>query len=346
MLEYLNMLDQRTLESPDAQRTVVGTGPFTFVEWVQGDHIRLAKNRNYWQSGRPYVDELNFQITKDAPAAVAALEAGAADAFMNPPVRDAARLQKDARFTLLVNKASGITYILAFNTLRRPLDDKRVRQAINYGIDRKRFAETVLLGLDAPQTLPWPPHSPAYEPEKDRRYAFDLDRTRGLLSQAGVSVLDLDLMYVANETENAALAQIMQADLAKAGVRLNLRAVDLTSYSNTLNSGGPWTLATRLSGFAAVDPVTMFTSGNYYRPGSNTPGFKSDRYTQLVDAASVEPDLAKRRQIYAQLNDLMLDEMFMTSLAADPPMLVTRAAVRGAFHSLHEAVIWTDTWIA
>jgi peptide/nickel transport system substrate-binding protein len=58
LFEQLNMLDHETMEGPDAARKAVGTGPFTFVEWAQGDHLRFTKNNNYWRSGRPYLDSL------------------------------------------------------------------------------------------------------------------------------------------------------------------------------------------------------------------------------------------------------------------------------------------------
>ena len=59
--EYLNMVDQETLEGPDAKTKAVGTGPFTFVEWAQGDHLTLAQNPNYWQSGKPYLDGISVE---------------------------------------------------------------------------------------------------------------------------------------------------------------------------------------------------------------------------------------------------------------------------------------------
>ena len=82
------------MQGPDGPRKPVGTGPFTFVEWAQGDHIRVAKNKNYWQSGRPYVDEIVTTILRDPQAMVVSLESGALDLVLNPPVNDFVRLQK------------------------------------------------------------------------------------------------------------------------------------------------------------------------------------------------------------------------------------------------------------
>jgi peptide/nickel transport system substrate-binding protein len=209
LFEQLNMLDHETMEGPDSARKAVGTGPFTFVEWAQGDHLRFTKNNNYWRSGRPYLDSLLVTINSDPQAMVTQLEAGALDAANLPPVRDAVRLQKDPKYQLMVNQHTGGYYLIALNTALPPLDKKEVRQALNYAIDRKRFAETVLLGTSEAESLPWPSFAPAYEAAKKNAYAFDLDKAKSVLNQAGVSGFEMDLVFstVGAVTEYAALGR-------------------------------------------------------------------------------------------------------------------------------------------
>jgi ABC-type transport system substrate-binding protein len=81
---WFNTIDPVTVEGPDAKLKAVGTGPFVFTEWAQGDHILLTKNKNYWQTGRPYLDEVRVSILKDAQAMVAQLEGGAIDLIKAP----------------------------------------------------------------------------------------------------------------------------------------------------------------------------------------------------------------------------------------------------------------------
>ena len=87
-LETFNIIDQVTAEGPNAKSQVVGTGPFMLKEWVQGDHITLVKNPNYWQPGRPYLDTIEYRILRDAQTMVAQFEAGTLDMVLNPPLRD------------------------------------------------------------------------------------------------------------------------------------------------------------------------------------------------------------------------------------------------------------------
>jgi peptide/nickel transport system substrate-binding protein len=187
MLEYLNIVDPVTAQSPEGKTKLVGTGPFMWGEWAQSDHQRYVRNPNYWQSGRPYLDELYVQVTRDAPAAALQFESGSVDAMINPPVRDLARLQLDPKYRALINKSTGQYFVVAFNTTQPPFDNKQVRQAFNHAIDRKRFADTVLIGTGEPRNLPWAPQSPAYDASKNTRYAYDPEKAKSLLAQAGLA---------------------------------------------------------------------------------------------------------------------------------------------------------------
>jgi peptide/nickel transport system substrate-binding protein len=133
----------------------------TFAEWAQGDHVRVIKNKNDWQSGRPYVDEIVTTVTRDPQAMVVSLEAGALDLILNPPLTDFVRLRNSGKYQTLPNSLSGSYYALVPNITVPPLDKKEVRQALNFGIDRQRIVDQVLQGLGRVEDLPWAPSSPA-----------------------------------------------------------------------------------------------------------------------------------------------------------------------------------------
>jgi peptide/nickel transport system substrate-binding protein len=96
-LVYLRILDKETMEGPDAATKVNGTGPFTWKEWVTGDHITLERNADYWDSGRPYLDGAEIKILRDQQQMVAALEAGTLDVAFLAPIQDAFRLKDDPK---------------------------------------------------------------------------------------------------------------------------------------------------------------------------------------------------------------------------------------------------------
>src|SRR3954466_3491422 len=138
-LNYLRIQDKDVRDGPDGNNKVGGTGPFKWVEWVPGDHINMVKNEKYWETGKPYLDEYKIQIFRDQQSMVAALEAGALDVAALAPVPDAARLKADSKYQIIETHAIGQFFYAQVNTSQAPTDNKMLRQAIAYAIDRKRF---------------------------------------------------------------------------------------------------------------------------------------------------------------------------------------------------------------
>jgi peptide/nickel transport system substrate-binding protein len=342
--EFFNMADKDTLEGPDAKSKAVGTGPYLFAEWSPGDHIRLLKNKNYWQSGRPYLDEIELRITRDAQAMIAMIEAGAVDAVLTPSWRDFARLKADPKYQAITNPLTGRWYDIGWNVQSGPIADKRVRQALNYAIDRKRFAEMLMFGIVTPRSLPWLPNSPAYEASRENFYTFDLDKAKALLTQAGVQGLETEFLISNDYPELSDLAQIYQADLLKVGVKLNIKRIESAAFFDSINNRKyPGMYAITVSRAQLEPPNVLITSG--MNPDVNNSGFKNDAYTQLVKSSATEPDLQKRKQLYTQINDLLLDEAFSLALSSAQPRMLAHAGVHGVGYSLHEGFDWTNVWI-
>jgi peptide/nickel transport system substrate-binding protein len=344
LFERLDVVDKATIEGPDAKTKANGTGPFTFVEWVQGDHVSVAKNKNYWQTGRPYLDGVKTSIVKDSQALVAQLESGAFDMARSVPLRDYARLIKDPKFQAIANQIPTGFHVLGVNTLNKPLDDKRVRQALNYAIDRKRFVDTVLLGIGEPEALPWDASSPAYEPDKNNRFAFDLDKAKALLSQAGVSGFSLDMLPLPGVAAGDSFSQIYQADLAKLGITLNIKQMELATWFDQVNNrkynGMYYTTASR-----PQSPSTAMSQSRIWDPTSNNSGYANDTYKRLIDTANTKTDAAKLKQELSQLNDILLDESFTMALAPNNPTTVVRSNVGGASQRLLYGVLYSDLWL-
>ena len=184
-LQVLNVIDKETTDGPDGKSKAVGTGPFGLVEWQPGTSLKYARNKSYWQSGVPYLDEVLVTIARDDASMTAQLESGSANLVFQCTLQDFQRLKADPKYQAqFLTPAAGM-YQIQPNVTFKPLDDKRVRQALNYAIDRKRIADTVLLGLVGPEDLPWPTNSPAYEAAKNTHYAFDLDKAKSMLASAG-----------------------------------------------------------------------------------------------------------------------------------------------------------------
>jgi peptide/nickel transport system substrate-binding protein len=335
-LSVLNMVEPETASGPDVKSKAVGTGPFVFVEWVQGNHLNFVKNPNYWASGKPYVDRLVVSIIRDPAAMTTQLEAGAQDAIYGLNVNDFLRFKDDPRYVALLPLGQQSGLAIGMNTTIPPMDNKQVRQALNYALDRKRFVDTVFKNIVRPLSLPWDPNSLAYEASKENFYPFDLDKAKALMSGAGVQSAELDFLGSPNAPEAELIAQIYQSDLAKINVKLNVVRLEQAAWLDQVNNRkyrGFWSSNMAVG---TGEPVSGLTRGRATDPNSNNQGYKDERYSALIDAAASEPDTAKRRQIYSQINDILLDESFVAVITNYPPKMVTTA-------KLHDVVMPTST---
>ena len=165
----------------------VGTGPFKFSQWVQGDRVELVRNPDYW--GEPAkLDKVTFKFISDPTAAFSAMMAGDIDAFPNYPApENLAQFEADPRFQVIVGATEGET-ILAMNNRQAPFDDIRVREAVAHAIDRKAIIDGAMFGYGTPIGSHFSPTNPAYE-DLTGLSAYDPERAKALLAEAGVSGL-------------------------------------------------------------------------------------------------------------------------------------------------------------
>jgi peptide/nickel transport system substrate-binding protein len=343
--EYFNQVDQATMEGPNAKTTSVGTGPFKFVEWAQGDHLTFARNTNYWKTGRPHVDSF-IASARDAQAMLVQLEAGTLDVAKGPAPNDFARYRGDADYQSIMHSVSGNFFLFGLNLGIPPLENKQVRQALNYALDRKRFVDTFMFGTGIAQSLPWPSSSSAFEASKQNFYTFDLDKAASLLKAAGVSGLTLDCNVLAAWPQLVSFAPAYQADLAKIGVTLNIRPLELAIWVDEAVNRKYKGLYLANSTFAQLEPSSTLNNGRATDPNSNNSQFKDDTYSALIAQASAEPDAGKRKALYSQLNDILLDESFIMVLAGAPPTLVAHANVTGIEPSAHDGFYYDNVSIA
>jgi peptide/nickel transport system substrate-binding protein len=351
-LQYLRILDKDTMDGPDATTKAVGTGPFKFVEWVPGDHITLVKNPNYWESGHPYLDGVQITIYRDAQAMVAALESGSLDVADLVPIPDADRLKNDQRFKLYQTHDLGQYFYAIVNAGKPPTDNKMLRQALNYAIDRKRFTDTVMKGFTGePRALPWAKSSPAFDSEKNKAYAFDLDKAKSLLTQSGLTNVEFDISWAlaGYAAEYQALATIIQGDLAKIGVKTNLKPTDPPTFTQQGLGMNPPFNGMRLSAGAFCqlqEAGSEFALSRTYGYANNAAGFYEEKWTQLAAGVATEPDTAKRKQMYAEINDYLLDVTYTMAITPYPDIVALRPNVMNMKYMLSTATNDRDIWLS
>jgi peptide/nickel transport system substrate-binding protein len=324
----------------------VGTGPFTFVEWTQGVRIVTARNPNYWMSGKPYLDGIETTIRPDVQAGIVALEAGQIDLLRTQQLRDVARLKQDPKFQVILHPSAGSFFELAFMTTVQPFDNKLVRQAFNYAIDRQRLADQILFGFAQPLALQWSPSSPAYDASKNATYAFDLDKAKSLLQQAGVTTLETDIIVQpAVPLNSLGFLQVYQADLSKIGVKLNIKPLEPGAWAQAVLSNTYNAIYATGDVSAHLSPVNNL-SGPTWRVKPNNTGFDAPEWTDLQKQIAIEADPAKQKALYNGLNDYILDQSFAMPVATNPQILVGTDKLQGVEPTLYGAWLFTDAWLA
>ncbi|HEY1294846.1 MAG TPA: ABC transporter substrate-binding protein [Chloroflexota bacterium] len=342
-IHVMNILDQQT---PDPKLNPVGTGPFKFQEYVQGDHLSLVKNPNYWKPGLPYLDGIRFQIFKDPQSMLVAFESGQLDAVDTPPIRDTARYQQDPNWRVVFNNIAGDSYVITFNTLQPPTNNKLLRQAMSYALDRQRIADSVLQNVGAPKNIPYYPSSPAYDQAADRFYGFDLDKAKSVLDSAGLSNVEMDfnINSTSDATEWSSISQIYQADLAKIGIKANIKPFENPTLAQMLSAvnyngiaSGTSTVGHLHAGVLSASPTFGYTS--------NRAGFKPDEFKSIDYAILTEVDPAKQQQAYAAWRNYFLDQQWAMVVTSKRPRVATSSKVHGIGYTRAEKLYYDETWL-
>ena len=215
--------------------TPIGTGPFTFSEWVQGDHVTLVRNENYW--GEPVaLSTATFKFISDGNAAFAAMMAGDIDAFPNfPAVELLSQFESDPRFEVVVGSTEGET-ILAMNNKQPPFDDPKVRAAVAHAIDRQAIIDGAMFGYGTPIGTHFAPHNPAYV-DQTALSLHDIEKSKALLAEAGFAngfetTLDLPPPSYARRG-----GEIIAAQLAEVGITAKINNVEWAQWLETVFKG-------------------------------------------------------------------------------------------------------------
>ena len=317
-----------------------------------GNHITLERNPQYWDRTLPYLDGAQITIMRDQQTMVAALEAGSTDVAFLAPIPDAARLQSDPAYLVTNQHEVGQYFYATANATVPPTDNKLLRQAISYAIDRKRFADTVLRGFGGPpQDLPWAP-TLARLGRRQKRALYLRPGSRPL-ARPGVGP---DQHRVRHQLRAGRLlrrvrplATILQSDLAKIGIKTTLKPVDNAVFTAAGNGVTPTYNGLRLSAGAFAhlsEATTQFALSRTYGHKSNQAGFYDDGYTALVEEAGTEPDPARRRVLYAQINDFILDASYSMAICPYPNMMIMRSNVRGFGYAPPLELTLRSTWLA
>jgi ABC-type transport system substrate-binding protein len=290
----------------------VGTGPFIFKEWRHNDQITLEANKDYW-GGAPKVDRLIFKINPDAQASLLALRQGDVHILADVNTQLVPAIKADSDLKLMTQPGLAISGMgLPFDVA--PFNDKRVRQALNFAVDRDAIDNSLFKGLAVPMTSPLPEAQWSFDPSL-KGYAYDPGKAKSLLAEAGLpDGFKVELLtYNSARGYNPAgpeLAVALQGYLKKVGIDVSIKQMEMGSFLSQIRSG-------KYEGMFMVgwtgdngDPdnflYELFSSDNI--PVGDTSRYKNDQVDTILRQAQQEADHDKRVALYQQAQKIILDD--------------------------------------
>jgi peptide/nickel transport system substrate-binding protein len=279
----------------------VGTGAFKYKSFSPGQQSVFTKNPNYWQSGKPYVDQLVIIDFPDNTARVNALLGGQVEAIDNLPAAQISQVQSNSGLKVLIAE-TGEWQPFTMRVDQAPFNDVRVRQAFRLMVDRPQMVQQVLSGHGRIANDLYSPFDPAYDSSLPQRHQ-DLAQAKSLLKQAGHASLTVELVTADIFQGVIAAAQVFAQQASGAGVTVNIKKVDSGTFygPNYLK----WPFAQDF--WATREYLPQIAQGSL--PGSpfNETHWADPTFIKLVGQARAELDLSKRNDILRQAQKLEYD---------------------------------------
>lgn len=298
----------------DTDRKPVGAGPWKFVRWNDNEIIVVTRHEDYWRKGRPYLDGIEFNIITENATALRSVVAGQNDMAFQLPARLKPVIERAKNLTT-VTSPTLYCIQLYFNYARAPLDNVKVRQAINFALDRDVFVKAALSGLGEPARMTLPSSHWAYNKDVANTYPHDPERAKKLLAEAGYKDgLELTIGGYTDQ-DSVRRGEVIQDQLGKAGIRLKFTRGTIAEISAQF--------------FATEKKFDLLVSAWTGRPDPSMTyalGFDKDAYynagrtadpelSRLIKESRVSEDLSKRAEIFAKIQKITVETALSAPLA-------------------------------
>lgn len=295
----------------------IGTGPYKFVERISGDHITLEAFDKYW-AGEPEIKNVTFAVLTDTNTQMISLENGDIDVLINGNISALSKLNTD-KVKWDTKDASSIDHF-KFNCNKGPAKDINFRKAVLYALNK----EDVNIGVyEGSATVADIPVATGFSGRPDEgtytTIPYDLDKAKEYLAQSGYNGEEFKILTVSG-TKDESAAQIIQGQLIELGINCTVNAVDASSYFATFEQSGDYGASVRFGGVSVLDADGLFYqyhSSYLLANGKYDAGTWSPELDEKLQAARVEVDTEKRKQLYAQACDLITENAMGTAIYYD-----------------------------
>lgn len=326
----------------DLTQAMVGTGPFTFTEYVPNTRVVLGRNENYWQQGKPYLDGVELNIIPEDTSRTTALVSATVDLIEQVPHKDIAILEADDAIVLAGKRTTNLRW-LTFNTRKPPFDQVDFRQAVAKAMDREAIIDAAVFGYGEPLIGLYPEAFWAgYEGEIPPP---DIEGAKALL--AGLSLPEDFRPRLLTWSQYGFLSStsvVVQEQLRQIGIEAEIDAQENAIYIENYFSGNFDIAVMGASGY--MDPNEYLEQSFTTEGVNNAAGYSNPELDALLEQALLETDRDARAEMYQRAQQMIIDDAPWISLYTSDTYEGLRSNVRGFTHMLSGGLeTLRDTWL-
>ncbi|GEK33009.1 ABC transporter substrate-binding protein [Kurthia sibirica] len=316
----------------DFYKNPVGTGPFTFVSWKRNDSITLEKYKDYRIEGLPKLDKVIFRSIPENSARLNALTTGDIDLADGINPTDAKAIESNDKLQLFKRPSMNVGY-LGMTVTRKPFDDKKVRQAVNYAIDKQGLVDAFYEGQATVATNAMPPVITGFNEEIDA-YPYDPAKAKALLKEAGYDGKEIELWAMPVPRpympDGQKMAEAIQKNLEDVGMKSKIVNYEWGTYLEKAAKGEADAFLLGWTGDNGDADNFLYTLLDEDSIGSNNyTFFKNSKTHKLLKDAQIEVDEAKREKLYKEAQVILHDEAPWVPLAYSTPLIAGIKEITG-----------------
>jgi peptide/nickel transport system substrate-binding protein len=298
----------------DFGRNPVGSGPFKFAKWESNSHVIVERNEGYW-GGAPALEAVVFRPITDANTRVAEMLSGGIDMMVEVPPDNLQEMAKDPSFQIH-EQAGPHLWFLILNAKEGPFKDKRVRQAINYAINKEAIVDNILQGTAIVAAGPTPPaFAWAYNNDLTP-YSYDPEKAKALIKEAGFENAELTFYVTEGGSgmlDPVAMGTSIQADLAKVGLKVKIETYEWNTFLGKVNPGLEGKADMAEMAWMTNDPDTLpflalRTAAWPDKGGFNSGYYSNPEVDDLLEKARTSTDQAERAELYKKMQTIVYDD--------------------------------------
>lgn len=324
----------------DFGRNPVGTGPFKFVQWMQDQGITLERNPNYWNADKTYLDKIEFRVVTDGTVRVTMLRTGELDLIDRFDAKAVAQL-KDVAELKVAEYEGGIWHGLQWQVDKPPFDNKLLRQAIAWGINREALGKIHWDGYGKPATSLIT--NPGWN-DGLTTIGYDPAKAKQLLSQAGFANGFSETLTIRARPDDTRLGELVQAQLADIGVKVNLGTINpnewtTATHDRTIN----WTTT---SWTQRADPDGLVSLLFKTNGTANTTFYQSPEFEAKIKEAAGIYDSAQRKPLYKAIQQTLIDDAPYVYLWQPSVFFAMKKNVQGLIHVPDDVFRLGGVWLS